>query len=99
GTAPTEAAAKKGDEAIAPTTSEARTIVLVGGAALTVGALALATVYSLRVRSDNSNIDDARAKLTNKTSDCAPGQMPPPPCTAIAQSNARLPTDRSVRDG
>jgi hypothetical protein len=99
GAAPTEVAAKKGDEPAAATTIEARTIVLVGGAALTVGALALATVYSLRVRSDDSHLDDARAMLTHKTTDCAPGQIPAEPCTTLAQYTARLPTDRNVRDG
>jgi hypothetical protein len=86
-----------GDKPLPGTTIEPRTIVLAAGAGLTGGALVVATIYATRVESDSSHIDDARAKLTNKMSACAAAPAPEP-CSALAQYNARLPTDRNVRN-
>jgi PEGA domain len=74
-----------------------RTLVLVAGVALSVAALTLGTVYALKVRSDTSHIDDARAAITPITG-CSGSSAPVEPCAELARYGTRLPTDRNVRN-
>jgi hypothetical protein len=76
---------------------EARTWVLAGGVALTAVALTVGTVYALRVGSDGSHIDDARAVVG--TDGCAAGGgAPADACAELANYATRLPKDRNVRN-
>jgi hypothetical protein len=76
---------------------EPRTIVLVAGAALTVAAVTLGTVYAFKVRSDTSHIDNARTVITSK-SGCTGDSAPVEPCAELARYGTRLPTDRNIRN-
>ena len=76
---------------------ELRTLVLVAGAAVTVAAVTLGTVYAFKVRSDTSHIDDARAVITPITG-CSGASAPAEPCAELARYGTRLPTDRNIRN-
>jgi hypothetical protein len=76
---------------------EPRTWVVAGGVALTAVALTVGTVYALRGASDQSHMDDARARIAGN-SDCGLGTAPADACSELARYAARWPTDRNVRN-
>jgi hypothetical protein len=75
---------------------EPKVLVVAGGAVLTAAALTFGTFYALRVGSDHSHIDDAKARI--RTFSCADGSAPIDACAELAQYATRLPTDRNVRN-
>jgi tetratricopeptide (TPR) repeat protein len=75
---------------------EPKVLVVAGGAALTAVALTVGTVYALRVGSDRTHIDDAKARIG--TASCGDRSAPADACADLAQYATRLPTDRNVRD-
>jgi hypothetical protein len=76
---------------------EPKTWVVAGGVALTAVALTVGTVYALRVASDQSHVDDARA-VVGPTSGCYGGGGPAEACAELATYATRLPRDRNVRN-
>jgi hypothetical protein len=76
---------------------DAKTWVVAGGVALTAVALTVGTVYALRVGSDQSHIDDARAAVA-PLNGCTGGGAPADICADLATYATRLPRDRNVRN-
>jgi hypothetical protein len=79
------------------TSLEPRTLVLAGGAVLTVAALTLGTIYAVRVGSDQMHLNEARAQLTTNA-DCADPLSHAQACDELARYAPRLPTDRNARN-
>jgi hypothetical protein len=77
--------------------SPARTYVLVGEAALTLGALAVGVGFTLQAASEDETAESARTKLADKMSACsAPGSSPELPaiCADLAAAADRASHDR-----
>lgn len=82
-----------------------RTLVLIGGAALTVGAFGLAGFFATEVRGDLAAQNEAQQSLTpvgGVTPDkwCVePSVIAKPACDHLAEEGARLQRDRNARNG
>jgi len=75
-----------------------RTLVVAGGAVLTLAALTVGTVYAVRVGSDASHVESARARLPEPERGCVGDAAPPGVCDELARYRTRLPVDQNARN-
>jgi tetratricopeptide (TPR) repeat protein len=100
GSAPMDDPAPRSDGAAV----EPRTLVLLGGATLTVAAGVLGTIYALKTRSDSTNVTAALLRVQETSSDpshvCASAMKyeAAQPCQQLAEATSRFDFDRRFRD-
>jgi len=82
-----------------PHSSEARTVVLLTGTALTVVAATIGAYYAVRVGADSNKYDSARGSLM--AGDCSSPSDPQimGTCSAIVRYSSQLRTDQNIRNG
>jgi len=81
------------------TSVQPRTIVLIGGAGLAVGALGLGVYYAAKVHSDNTHIDDLFAPVggDSATTCATPSTATKEACAALVTEGPQLQRDRNAR--
>jgi hypothetical protein len=85
-----------------PSTSQARTVVLLTGTALTVAALTVGAYYAVRMGADSNKYESAFASLPADPSACSnPGssQEVLNTCSSVVHYSSQLRTDRNIRNG
>jgi len=79
--------------------SDARTVVLLTGTALTVVAATVGAYYAVRTGADSNKYDSARASIPSGSSCATPTPEIESACSAVVHYNSQLRTDQNIRNG
>jgi hypothetical protein len=82
-----------------PTSSDARTVVLLAGTTLTAAALTVGAIYAVRTGADSSHLASARTQLADPMGECHdPLPSVKDLCASIVSTNTQLQNDRVARN-